>query len=326
MNEEKNIPRCYDEITCVMEPLGQNEQGAGDTKGSSGAQGGCDYEVLVIDNDSKDCTGVLAKEICARDLRWRYIKFSRNFTVEVSMAAGLRYARGDAVVILFSDLQEPPDVIPRFIEKWREGYDIVYGVHTKREGDGALMRFSVACYYKLLRWMSDQNLPEHAGDFRLMDRRVVNVLNHMREKNRYLRGLSYWVGFRSCPVHYERRPRLAGKSNAPGLYLILMALRTICNFSIKPLQMFLLFGIFVMAVVALLIVGLIVHRLLFPSASPGLTTTHILLLLNLGVMSLGFGILGEYIGHTYTETKRRPLWIVDETANLPLSEEEKIGL
>lgn len=310
MNEEANLDRCYEELSSVMRPLA------------------CDYEVLLIDNDSTDRTPEISAEIARRDHRWRYIKFSRNFTGEISMAAGFYYSRGDAVVVLFSDLQEPPSLIPAFIEKWREGYDIVYGIHTKRHGDSAFTAFLVSVYYRLIRKLSDYPLPEHVGDFSLLDRKVVNVVNQMRERNRYLRGLMHWTGFKRFGIPYERRARRAGRSKAPFFYMLSRAFAAIVNFSTKPLRMFMVFGMSVLSLAMIWIIVLIALKILslmgIVSVVPGLATTHALLLLNLGVISLGFGVLGEYIGHIYNETKRRPLWVVERTINLELSETEKI--
>jgi glycosyltransferase involved in cell wall biosynthesis len=296
-NEEQCLPRVFQEITASMENVD------------------CNYEVIIIDNASTDRTGEISKSFCQKDSRWKYIRFSRNFGAEISLAAGFTYAQGDAMITVYSDLQDPPDKIPEFISKWREGYDVVYGVRTKRPGDPAWRNFCVKIAYRLIRFFSECDLPLDAGDFRLITRRVRDVLVQMDERNRYIRGMIHWVGFKKCAIQYERRPRFAGESKGPFWSIVGFLITAITSFSVKPLRMFTIFGACVMAVTILATI-LQVFLWLFAQTVPGLTTTFILLLANLGVMSLGFGVLGEYVGRTYTETKRRPLWVVDRTINV----------
>src|SRR5438067_2456743 len=195
-NEEANLPRAYDEVTAVMAGLD------------------CDYEVLVIDNASTDNTGTVASELCGRDRRWRYLRFSRDFQTEASISAGLHYARGDAAIVVFSDLQDPPALIPEFVRRWREGFDVVYGVVRRRAGDPAWKSLGARLIYRLVSRLADAEIPADATDFRLLSRRAIDALNRVGERNRYLRGLAHWIGFRSCAVPYDRRPRTAGRSKA----------------------------------------------------------------------------------------------------------------
>ena len=297
MNEEANLPRAYDEITQVMADLPY------------------DYEVLVIDNASTDRTGDVAAELATRNPRWRYVRFSRNFSVEISIAAGLRFARGDAAMILFSDLQDPPKLIPDFLRKWEEGHDVVYGQVRSRQGDPLWKAWGARLFYRIINALAEVEITPNATDFRLLSRRAIDALNQFDERNRYLRGFAHWVGFKRCPIVYDRVPRTAGKSKAPSFYLLNLAANAITCFSIKPLQLFsltgvvALFGTFCLALVFL-------GSWLFSYTVPGLTTIYLLMLANLAVMLLGFGAVGEYVGRIYIETKRRPLFLIDRTVNL----------
>ncbi|HEV3021000.1 MAG TPA: glycosyltransferase family 2 protein [Pirellulales bacterium] len=296
-NEEANLPRAYDEVTAVLGGLRY------------------DYEVLVIDNDSNDATGAVAADLCRRDRRWRYVKFSRNFNVETSITAGLRLARGDAAIVLFSDLQDPPEVIPKFLAQWEAGHDVVYGVLQTRDGDPWWKALGARLAYRLVNALADVEITPHATDFRLLSRRAIDALNLFDERNRYLRGFAHWIGFRRCAVPYERRPRTAGKSKAPFFYLINLAINAITCFSIKPLHWFSLMGALAsLGTVALALVYL--GSYLFAYTLPGLTTVYLLLLAILTVLLLGFGALGEYVGRIYIETKGRPLFLIDRTINL----------
>jgi dolichol-phosphate mannosyltransferase len=297
MNEEKNLPRAFDEVTAVMASVPY------------------DYEVIVIDNDSKDATGKVAEALCGRDPRWRYLKFSRNFTVEASITAGLRFASGDAAITLFSDLQDPPQEIPTFLKKWEEGNDVVYGIVRSRAGDPLWKALAARLLYKLVHALSDVEIVENATDFRLLSRRAIDGMNQLPERNRYMRGLAHWIGYRSTGIVYDRRPREAGVSKAPFFYLINIAVNAIVSFSIKPLQLFSALGclaLFATVVLALVYLGMY----LFTGTVPGLTTIYLLLLGNLAVSLLGFGAMGEYVGRIYLETKERPLFLVDRTVNM----------
>ena len=194
-----------------------------------------DYEVLVIDNASTDRTGEVAAELAARDPRWRYVRFSRNFSVEISIAAGLRFARGDAAMVLFSDLQDPPKLIPDFLRKWEEGHDVVYGQVRSRQGDPLWKAWGARLFYRIINALAEVEITPNATDFRLLSRRAIDALNQFDERNRYLRGFAHWVGFKRCPIVYDRVPRTAGKSKAPSFYLLNLAANAITCFSIKPL-------------------------------------------------------------------------------------------
>lgn len=305
-NEEGNLARAYDEVSAVMAALPY------------------DYEVVLIDNDSSDGTPLIAADLCQRDCRWRYVKFSRNFTVEASLAAGYRYVRGDAAVVLFGDLQDPPALIADFLEKWEEGNEIVYGVIRHRHGDPLWKAWSARLLYRMVNYLSDIDIPNNATDFRLLSRRAIDALNQLGERNRYIRGFSHWIGFKQCPIVYDRRPRTAGKSKAPFFYLLNLAANAITCFSIKPLQLFSLFGFLTLGLMIVVALGYVATYFLGGTV-PGLTTIYVLLLAILGVMLVGFGTLGEYIGRIYIETKHRPLFIVERTINMPETNADRLA-
>jgi glycosyltransferase involved in cell wall biosynthesis len=297
-NEAENLPRVEQAMVAL-----------------AASQASYQWEFLVIDNASTDDTGRLAVELCRRDKRWRYIRFSRNYTVEASITAGYEHSKGDAIVVLYSDLQDPPEVIPKLVTKWEEGFDVVYGVRTERAGDPAWRNAAAWLAYRLIAWFSDVPIPKDTGDFRLISARVRDALRGLGETNRYMRGLIAWIGFKQTGVSYERKPRLAGKSNAPLMDAALFAFNAITSFSMRPLRLFALFGFVVLAVsvaLTLVYVGLWLNG----SPPPGFTTLLVLLLVGIGINSLGIGILGEYLGRTFSEVKRRPLYVIEQSENL----------
>jgi len=298
-NEEGNISRAYDEITAAFKRLPDY-----------------DYEVIIVDNASTDTTGELARDICAKDAHWKYLRFSRNFGAETSITIGMRLASGDAVINVFSDLQDPPACIPDFVRKWEEGYDVVYGVIKEREDSWKLRGFFARLAYKLIRVCSDIDIPVNAGDFRLNDRRVVDAFNQMEERERFVRGMMHWVGYKRIALPYDRRSRQWGRSKAPFWWCFYFTLNAITSFSNKPLRLFTFFGLIVLTGSLMLSGFYIVGK--FLTAPPrGVTAMLVLLSWNLAVVSLGIGILGEYVGHIFTETKRRPKCFVDRYENLP---------
>ncbi len=270
---------------------------------------------MDVDTDSSDGTRKAGGDICARNSRWRYLKFSRNCRVEASLSAGLHYARGDAALVLFSDLQDPPELIPEFLRKWEEGYDVVYGVLRRRAGDPAWKAVLAKLFYRVVHFLAEIEITPNATDFRLLSRRAMEALNRCGERNRYLRGLADWIGFPRCGITYDRRPRMEGKSTGGFFALLNLAANAFTCFSIRPLQLFSLSGF--LALLGTAILGLVyIGTYLFSYTVPGLTTVCLLLLANLSVMLIGFGTIGEYIGRIYMETKERPLFLVERTINM----------
>jgi len=277
---------------------------------------GLPFEVVVVDNGSTDRTPELMAAICAADPRWKFLRLSRNFGYQNSITAGMMAARGEGIMIIDADLQDPPELIPEFIARWREGYDIVYGVRKERTGESSLRVIPTMLAMRFITWMSDDiKLPLHSGDFRLISRRARDAFAQLPETNRYVRGMIHWLGFKQIGIPYTRRGRIKGESKVNLFYLVGFMLNAVFSFSIKPLRMFSVFGACTLAFTMLLAVVYVVMSFL-TSPPPGVTTMLFLLLTNLGVMSLGIGVLGEYIAKIYAECKRRPLWLVDYSLNL----------
>jgi dolichol-phosphate mannosyltransferase len=276
---------------------------------------GLPFEVIVVDNGSTDATPALMAAICARDPRWKYLRLSRNFGYQNSITAGMCAAAGDAVMVIDADLQDPPELIPEFVARWREGYDIVYGVRQQRTGEPLLRVLPTMLAMRFITWMSDDiKLPLNSSDFRLITRRVRDAFAQLPETTRYVRGMIHWLGFRQIGIPYVRRGRIGGHSKVNPLYLIAFMFNAVFNFSIKPLRLFSLTGAAILATTSLLAVVYVVMAFLV-SPPPGITTVLLLLLGNLGLGSLGIGVLGEYIAKIYHESKRRPLWLVDYKLN-----------
>ncbi len=286
---------------------------------------GVPFEVIVVDNGSTDRTPELVAELCEADRRWKYLRLSRNFGYQNSITAGMMAARGEAIMVIDADLQDPPELIPQFFAKWQEGYDIVYGVRSKRVGESPLRIGLTMLAMRFISWMSDEvKLPLHSGDFRLISRRVRDAYALLPETSRYVRGMIHWLGYKQVGIEYTRRGRTQGESKVNPLYLIGFTWNAVFNFSVKPLRMFSLFGLAVLTGACGL---MLVYFLLwaFSHQPPGLTTIFFLQLITLGVLSLGIGVLGEYIARIYAECKQRPLWLVDYTINFNWGEEVRDG-
>ena len=303
-NEEGNLPTLVERVNKVL--ASQEPQFR--------------FEVILLDNASTDRTPEKAAEICACDPRWKYLRYSRNFGLEASLLAGLDHAGGDAVINLFSDLQDPPEVIPAMLKLWREGADVVYGKLTKRNDDNWLKTLGAKVAYQLICQLSDCKIVPDATDFRLMDRKVVDNLRLLREPDRYMRGLVHWVGYKQVPIVYERARRTRGESSARLYYCIKFALHAVICFSSKPLHIVTAFGLAITAISALLgtlYLGLFFARPAFLAPPPpGITTVFLLLLFMIGSNALFLGIIGEYIGRIYNQGKNRALYLVDKKINL----------
>jgi dolichol-phosphate mannosyltransferase len=240
----------------------------------------------------------------------RPVFFARNFGHQIAVTAGMDYARGQAVILIDADLQDPPEVIPELVAKWREGFEVVYAVRRQRQGESFFKRFTAAFFYRLINRLTEIEIPLDTGDFRLMDRRVVDVLNQMREHHRFLRGMSAWVGFRQIGVPYDRAPRFAGETHYTLPKMLRLALTAITGFSFFPLQLATYLG-FASAAVSLVAIPVVVAlRLIGSQAFFGQASTLIAVLFFGGVQLISLGILGEYIGRLYDEARGRPLYIV----------------
>lgn len=271
-----------------------------------------DVELLFVDDGSRDRTRELLRVFATEDDRIRVIGFARNFGHQIAVTAGIDAARGDAVVLIDADLQDPPEVVHQMIAKWREGYDVVYGTRTERPGESAFKLATARGFYRLLNKLSDVPIPLDTGDFRLMSRPVVDTLNAMPERDRFVRGMVSWVGFKQIALPYKRAERFAGESKYPLRKMLKFATDGILSFSTKPLQMSIGFGMITAFLSMLGIVYALVMRLFTDIHVAGWTLLMIAVLFIGGVQLICVGILGEYIGRIYNEIKCRPLYVADE--------------
>jgi polyisoprenyl-phosphate glycosyltransferase len=270
------------------------------------------WELVLVDDGSQDGTADILRQLARQDEHIRPVIFARNFGHQLAVTAGLDYSRGQAVVIIDSDLQDPPEVIPQLIAEWRNGYEVVYAVRTEREGETWFKLFTASLFYRLIYRITDVDIPLDTGDFRLLDRKVVNVLNKMRERHRFLRGMSVWVGFRQTGVPYKRAARFAGETKYPLKKMVKFAGDAITGFSYLPLQLATYLGFIAAGVSILAIPVVIATRIAGSQAFFGQATTLIAVLFLGGVQLISLGILGEYIGRIYDEARGRPLYIVRE--------------
>jgi dolichol-phosphate mannosyltransferase len=276
------------------------------------------WEVIFVNDGSKDRSLALLKQLAAAEARYKVLSLSRNFGHQMAITAGLDRASGDAVAVMDADLQDPPEVVTEMLAKWREGFDVVYGVRSRRHGETAFKKLTAAVYYRLLRAMlGGAAIPVDAGDFRLMSRPVVLTLRALREQHRFVRGLVWWVGFRQTAVGYERPARFAGETKYPVGKMLGFAIDGITSFSTVPLRMATWLGV-AAGVMAMGGVGWALYSKFFGSGVVrGWTTIMILVGLGSSAQLLMTGILGEYVGRIYEEVKRRPLYVVEAEINLP---------
>jgi dolichol-phosphate mannosyltransferase len=294
-NEKENIPELYRRVSTVMESTGES------------------WELIMVDDGSTDGSTDVIRELAQNDQHVRPVIFARNFGHQIAVTAGWDFSRGQAVVIIDADLQDPPEVIPELIAKWREGYEVVYATRTEREGETWFKLFTASLFYRLIYRIADIDIPLDAGDFRLLDRKVVDVLNTMRERYRFPRGMTAWVGFRQVGVPYRRAARFAGETKYPFRKMFRLAINAITGFSYFPLQLATYLG-FISASLSILAIPVVaVARLIGEEeAFYGQATTLIAVLFLGGIQLISLGILGEYIGRLYEEVKHRPLYIVRE--------------
>ena len=293
-NESGSLPELYRRVCQVMDSIGDT------------------WELILIDDGSTDGSSTIIRSLASQDPCVRPVIFTRNFGHQIAVTAGLDYSRGDAVVIIDSDLQDPPEVINELVDRWREGYEVVYAVRTERQGESWFKLFTASLFYRLVFRITDVDIPLDSGDFRLLDRKVVNVLNKMRERHRFLRGMSAWVGFRQSGVPYRRAPRFAGETKYPFKKMFRLAINAITGFSYFPLQLATYIGFISAGISLLFIPVVIILRIAGSQAFFGQASTLIAVLFLGGVQLISLGILGEYIGRLYDEAKGRPLYIVRE--------------
>jgi polyisoprenyl-phosphate glycosyltransferase len=291
-NEVDSLPELYGRVRRVMEGLGEP------------------WELILIDDGSSDGSTAAMLDIAAQDERVRPLLFARNFGHQLAVTAGLDHSRGAAVVIIDADLQDPPEVIAELAARWREGYEVVYAQRSEREGESWFKLATASLFYRLIYRITDVRIPLDTGDFRLLDRQVVEALNQMRERHRFIRGMAAWVGFRQIGVPYRRAARTAGVTKYTLRKMVRFALNAITGFSYLPLQLATYLG-FVCAGLSALAIPLVVGmRLMGNQAFTGQATTLIAVLFLGGVQLISLGILGEYVGRLYDEAKGRPLYIL----------------
>jgi dolichol-phosphate mannosyltransferase len=274
------------------------------------------WEVVFVDDGSQDRSPEMLHELAAAEPRYKVISFSRNFGHQAAITAGIDRAEGDAVVIMDADLQDPPEVVMQMIQKWREGSDVVYGQRSRRHGESIFKRSTAAAFYRLLRMLLPIEIPLDTGDFRLMSRRVILSMRALREQHRFVRAMVSWVGFKQTAVQYERPERFAGETKYPLRKMMRFAIDGITSFSIVPLRLATWLGL-LSGLLAIVTSAWALYSAIAGQTVPGWATIMIAVALAASAQLIMTGILGEYIGRIYEEVKRRPLYVVADTLNLP---------
>lgn len=293
-NEELVIEESYKRLKAVMDKTNES------------------YELIFVNDGSRDRTGEILSELCDKDKNVKMIDFSRNFGHQTAISAGMDLSSGQAVCVIDADLQDPPEVILDMIAKWKEGYDVVYGKRAKRKGETFFKLFTAKMFYRILKSMTTVDIPVDTGDFRLIDRKVCDVMSSLTEKNRYIRGLVSWVGFKQTDVTYVREERFAGETKYPLKKMLKFALDGITSFSYKPLKLSTYLG-FILSIGSFIYLLIVIFLKLFTDStvSGWASTLSVSLFFN-GVILMMLGIIGEYIGRIYDESKNRPLYIIRE--------------
>ena len=271
-----------------------------------------DYELLYINDGSIDHTQQILMQLQLHDPHVRVLRLSRNFGHQIAVTAGLEAACGNAVIVIDADLQDPPEVIPDMIKLWREGNDVVYGIRVEREGESTFKLWTAKVFYRLINRLSETKMPLDAGDFRLLDRKVVEVIKTMPERARFLRGMVSWAGFRQVSLPYHRLARHAGDSKYPFTKMLHFAMDGIISFSLAPLKLAIWTGFLAIWIAVAGIIVAILDRLLEKGLTRGWASLFVAVLFMGGVQLVSLGIIGEYLGRIYTEVKRRPLYVVQE--------------
>ena len=294
-NESECLPELYRRIKMIFEKTGD------------------EWEFILVDDGSQDGSTDIIREMAQEDSHVRPVIFARNFGHQIAVTAGMDYSRGDAVIVIDADLQDPPEVILELIAKWREGYQVVYAVRIEREGETWFKKMTASLFYRTIYRITEVKIPMDSGDFRLLDRRVVKVMNSMRERHRFLRGMSSWAGFRQIGVPYRRVARFAGSTKYPLRKMLRLAENAVTGFSYFPLQVASYVG-FISAVISIILIPIIIFLRLFTlhQELAGQATTLVAVMLFSGVQLICLGIMGEYNGRIYDEVKGRPLYTVSQ--------------
>lgn len=292
-NEQEVLEEFYRRVTCVLSDLG------------------CPYEIVLVNDGSKDRTLALMHELHRKDPHVAIVDLSRNFGKEIALSAGLDHTRGDVVIILDSDLQDPPELIPQMLEGWREGYEIVYGVRSQRDGETWLKKTSASAFYRLIQRVSRVRIPRDTGDFRLMTRRTICEMQKLREQHRFMKGLFAWIGFPSKPMLYRRAPRAAGETKWNYWNLFNLAVEGITSFTIAPLKIATYVGLSIAGIAMIFATVVIWKTLMYGDPVRGYPSLMVVVLFLGGVQLISVGVLGEYIGRIFNEVKMRPLYLVN---------------
>lgn len=293
-NEELVIRESYSKLKKVMNVTGQN------------------YEIVFVNDGSHDTTKEIVEGICRKDEKVKLVNFSRNFGHQVAISAGMDIALGKAVIVIDADLQDPPEVILEMIEKWKEGYEVVYGKRIKREGETFFKKFTAKTYYRLLKSLTSVDIPVDTGDFRLIDRKVCNALTALPEKNRYIRGMVSWVGFKQTYVEYTRHERFAGETKYPLKKMMKLAFDGITGFSLKPLMIASYLGVISLIIGSIGTLAQIINSSVNNTKLLGIGIILPINFIMFGLLSTCMGIMGLYIGRIFDESKDRPLYIIED--------------
>ena len=304
------------ELLSVVAPMYEEQDiVAPFTERIAAALDGVDYELILVDDGSKDATATAMAEAAAADPRVKVVALARNFGHQPALTAGLEHARGDVIVMLDGDLQDPPEVIPEMLDRWRAGIDVVYAVRQQRLGETVFKRVTARGFYRTFRSLTGLDLAVESGDFRLMDRRALDALLAMPERNRFLRGMTVWIGFSQTAVPFVRQERHAGVTKYPLRKMLRFSFDAITSFSSAPLQWATFLG-FVFSMLAFLAIPLTVVARYTNIYEPGIPSTIVVILLLGGIQLITVGIIGEYVGRIYDEVKHRPLYVVRERINV----------
>jgi polyisoprenyl-phosphate glycosyltransferase len=293
LNEEPLVGELHERVTAAVAPVGA-------------------YELIIVDDGSTDGTWSRLVELAAVDPHLRLVRLSRNFGHQIALTAGLEAARGDAVVTMDGDLQDPPEVIPEMVSRWQQGYDVVYGVREEREGETRYKLWTARLFYRLIGRLSPVEIPAEAGDFRLLSRRAADALRAMPERARFLRGMTSWIGFPQIGVTYRREARTAGTTKYPTRKMIKFAADAVTSFSSAPLRIVSAIGFILVGFCAMYLGYTVYKRFFTDDTVEGWTSVIVVLLLIGGAQLIGLGVIGQYVGRIYDEAKGRPLYVVSE--------------